>query len=90
MARFLKLKDKRALTFETLCKHCTHNGANHQEYGRLCPDPAECLKTHKSKEAKHCPLWNRLRVAFGLEQVEEVIGDEAAGRLRYKEDTDVP
>ena len=69
-----KLQNKRVITFPTFCKYCDRNGANHQEYGRLCPSPDECLVTHKDKSEKTCKRWNRLRVAYSIEQVEEESG----------------
>ena len=72
-----KLQNKRAITFPTFCKFCDRNGANHQEYGRLCPSPDECLLTRKSKSEQHCRRWHRLRLAYSIEQVEE----ESGGRV---------
>jgi len=66
-----KLQDKRAITFPTFCRFCDRNGENHQEYGRLCPSPDECLMTRKPKSKRRCPRWRRLRVAYSIEQVED-------------------
>ena len=69
-----KLQDKRVITFPTFCKFCDRNGANHQEYGRLCPGKDVCLLTRKPKSEKSCPRWRRLRLAYSIEQVEEESG----------------
>jgi len=69
-----KLQNKRVITFKTFCKYCDRNGANHQEYGRLCPSPDECLVTHKPKCEKSCKRWNRLRIAYSIEEIEEKSG----------------
>ena len=76
-----KLQGKRAITFPTFCRFCDRNGANHQEYGRLCPSKDECLLTHKAKSEKSCPRWNRLRVAYSIEQVEDE-SNGAVDRIR--------
>lgn len=72
-----KLQDKRAITWQTLCKYCRDNGENLQEYGRLCPDHNICLRTRKAKSEHSCPLWNRLRVAMSIEEVEHIPGATA-------------
>jgi hypothetical protein len=74
-----KLQDKKAITFPTFCKFCDRNGANHQEYGRLCPNPGTCLLTGKPKSETGCPRWRRLRLAYSIEQVEVETGGKVDG-----------
>lgn len=54
--------DVRQISFKTLCDLCRHNGANHQEYGRLCPHPTRCLApgVYGAKLKAKCPVWARL------------------------------
>lgn len=74
-----KLQDKKAITWKTLCKYCRDNGENHP-YG-WGADRNICLRTHKPKSQHSCPLWNRLRVAMSIEQVDYIPG---AMKERYR------
>ena len=53
--------ERREITFRRLCLECRSNGANHQEYMRLCPPREQCLLTRGKKQAKSCPIWKRLK-----------------------------
>ena len=54
---------KRLIDFKTLCKLCTYNGENHQEYGRLCCGRDACLYPQKRglKKAQTCSIWQAMK-----------------------------
>lgn len=56
---------KITIPFRTLCRLCKDNGANSEEYGRLCPPGDVCLAVRdeeenwKKKSASTCPVVAR-------------------------------
>ena len=67
------LKNKRAITFETLAKYCD---CKHSTYLQtdICLNELERFSPLVCK-VKYCPIWKRLRVAFCIEQVDDIPGD---------------